>query len=483
MFGVECPRAPSVPRRRTDPSAPRTATPRWPPTRPPCRRPSGEASTSSAICRARCGLPAFIAKVADSASIVVWRGRCGQLVAGVAQERGGLLGLAEHPELVGRPGQCPRDQFGSDSAVGSTAASTASASRPRPCQASACPSSSRAGKAVGAVQRGPAKALGQGHIAQPERLFAGRHGLVDRLRGVAVEGQFRHPQPVAGVLTGRAPTAGGSSRLRSRRAPSSPSAAARPFGEQRMRGVDHRARRLAIGLLHRAEAFGLAHRLQLTSGPPGRRGGSVPERSAGRARRGPGPAIRPDNSSTCAGSVAARLFRRRCGASDRRPTMPGWPAARYRPGRSRSSSSHRPAPAGRPGSPTAGPAGWRRRRSARRRHRRAATRAAARSSAAGLPMSATSTRWLNAPNGTSRSVGVPVTRRMTADGMGRRVVLGGQSRQGGLADSVGSQHNCPRAMGVGEGGLQLLQRVVVLGDAPPHRHRRILLRWRGIAGE
>ena len=67
--------------------------------------------------------------------------------------------------------------------------------------------------------------------------------------------------------------------------------------------------------------------------------------------------------------------------------------------------------------------------------------------------------------------------------VGRRVVLGGQSRQGGLADAVGSQHNCPRAMGVGEGGLQLLQRVGVLGDAPLPRHRRILLRWRGIAGE
>ena len=60
---------------------------------------------------ARPGLPAFIAKVADSASRVVCA--VGDVtVASGLQERGRPLGLAQHPELVGRPRQRPRHQLG-----------------------------------------------------------------------------------------------------------------------------------------------------------------------------------------------------------------------------------------------------------------------------------------------------------------------------------------------------------------------------------
>ena len=43
----------------------------------------------------------------------------------------------------------------------------------------------------------------------------------------------------------------------------------------------------------------------------------------------------------------------------------------------------------------------------------------ARKSAAGLPMSAISIRWPKAPNGTTRSVGVPVTQRVSVPGCRR----------------------------------------------------------------
>ena len=101
---------------------------------------------------------------------------------------------------------------------------------------------------------------------------------------------------------------------------------------------------------------------------------------------------------------------------------------------------------------------------------------AARSSAAGLPMSAMSTRWLKAPNGTTRSVGVPVTQRMSVVGMLADEMFGGQSGQRGFADAVGSEHDGARPRRIAQGNVELLQGCRVLRDVPSNRHRRILLR-------
>ncbi len=53
-------------------------------------------------------------------------------------------------------------------------------------------------------------------------------------------------------------------------------------------------------------------------------------------------------------------------------------------------------------------------------------------------------------------------------------VFGGQARQRGFADAVGSEYDGPGPRGVAEGNVQLLQGGRVLRDVPSNRHRRIL---------
>ena len=97
----------------------------------------GDASTSPAIRNVRSGVPAFIAKVAASASRVA----CAvgaetrlRMVCRNAVARSGSLSIQNWLAARGIAHAISSD---GDNCSGSTAASTASASRPRPCQASA----------------------------------------------------------------------------------------------------------------------------------------------------------------------------------------------------------------------------------------------------------------------------------------------------------------------------------------------------------
>ena len=185
----------------------------------------GEASTSSAICRARCGLPAFIAKVAASASIVVCAAGSVSRLRVFCRNAVACSGCAEHPELVGRPRQCPRDQFrlGQRAGVHGRQHRVGLAATALPGQRLTQQQPRRPGRRRAPAP--PGQPFGQRQIAQPQRLLARPPRSVDRLRGVAVRGPV--PPPATGRW--RAPGAGrepaAAARLRSRRAPSSPRAA------------------------------------------------------------------------------------------------------------------------------------------------------------------------------------------------------------------------------------------------------------------
>ena len=157
---------------------------------------SGEASTSSAISIARPGRPAFIAKVADSASTVVRATGDDDPVAGGLQERRRPLRLGQHPELVGRARQRPRHQLrirqaggvdGGEHVVGLPAAAL-------PCQRLR-QRQSRVQVRV-ALQHRRAEAFAQRQVAEPQRIGRGGHHVGNRLRVVAVQRQHRQPQPV-----------------------------------------------------------------------------------------------------------------------------------------------------------------------------------------------------------------------------------------------------------------------------------------------
>ncbi len=120
------------------PIRPMTTPPRWPPTPPPCPvRPDGPAPRRPPR-RHGATLPAFIAKVADSASRVIRDDAVAHPLPHVLQEHRCALGFRQHPELVGRPGQRPRHQLLlRQRPRRRRRRARDSASRPRPCQASA----------------------------------------------------------------------------------------------------------------------------------------------------------------------------------------------------------------------------------------------------------------------------------------------------------------------------------------------------------
>jgi len=98
---------------------------------------SGCDSTPSAISTARCTLPAFIAKVADSASSV----RCDDAVPvrprTFCRNVVARSGSESIQNWLAARGSAHAITCSSESDPTSTAASTESASRPRPCQARA----------------------------------------------------------------------------------------------------------------------------------------------------------------------------------------------------------------------------------------------------------------------------------------------------------------------------------------------------------
>ena len=160
----------------------------------------GDASTSRAISTARPTLPAFIAKVALSASRVTRGPRIGDPVADGPQKRGGPLRLAEHEELVGRPQQRPGDQLRLGSTPsGSAAASTASGFAAAALKRHGLGQRQPRRQPTGALQRRAGQPLGQREVAQPQRLLRAVDDLIHRLRGVAVHRQRGQPQSVAEV--------------------------------------------------------------------------------------------------------------------------------------------------------------------------------------------------------------------------------------------------------------------------------------------
>ena len=98
---------------------------------------SGAASTSSAISSARTTFPAFIANVADSASRVIRAGGPLTRRRTVCRKVVARSGSDSIQNWLAARGSAQASTCSSDNAVGSTSASTWSASRPRPCQASA----------------------------------------------------------------------------------------------------------------------------------------------------------------------------------------------------------------------------------------------------------------------------------------------------------------------------------------------------------
>ena len=86
---------------------------------------------------ARCGLPAFIAKVADSASSVVRATGEDTLLRIVRRKAVARSGSDSIQNWFAARGNAHAINSSSDKSAGSTPASTASASRPRPCHASA----------------------------------------------------------------------------------------------------------------------------------------------------------------------------------------------------------------------------------------------------------------------------------------------------------------------------------------------------------
>ena len=86
---------------------------------------------------ARLGLPAFIANVADNASRVVCAAGDDTRLRIVRRKAVARSGSDSIQNWLAARGNAHAINSGSDSAAGSTSASTSSASRPRPCHASA----------------------------------------------------------------------------------------------------------------------------------------------------------------------------------------------------------------------------------------------------------------------------------------------------------------------------------------------------------
>ena len=104
-------------------------------------------------------------------------------------------------------------------------------------------------------------------------------------------------------------------------------------------------------------------------------------------------------------------------------------------------------------------------------------RAAARPASRGRLMSI---RWLNAPNGTTRSVGVPVTQRMSRLGWPLAKCSAARRASVDLPTPSGPRTTAPaaprrqRPQVRHQGNVQLLEGGRVLRDVPSNRHRRIL---------
>lgn len=96
-----------------------------------------EASTSEAISTARAGVPAFIAKVDDSASIVVLAAGLTTRLRTVRRNAVARSGSESIQNRFAAHGNAQAIRSPSSSAASSIPASTSSASRPRPCQPSA----------------------------------------------------------------------------------------------------------------------------------------------------------------------------------------------------------------------------------------------------------------------------------------------------------------------------------------------------------
>ena len=103
---------------------------------------------------------------------------------------------------------------------------------------------------------------------------------------------------------------------------------------------------------------------------------------------------------------------------------------------------------------------------------------AARSSAAGFPSSAPklgmSIRWLKAPNGTTRSVGVPVTQRVSTVGWRLAKCSAARRASVDLPTPSGPSTTAPGRAVSPRATSSCCQGGRVLGDVPSNRHRRIL---------
>ena len=124
--------------------------------------------------------------------------------ADVLQEGGRPLGLGQHPELVGRPGQCPGHQLllrhPSDVDAGEHRIGLAATALP----SQRCAQRQPGAQVLSAIQRPARQSLGQSVIAQVQGFLGGGHHRVAVDRGVDLHGQHGSAQSIGGGSARRA---------------------------------------------------------------------------------------------------------------------------------------------------------------------------------------------------------------------------------------------------------------------------------------